>query len=224
MNFLTFVLSMYVAKDAQKSRVMPLKKVGSCFVNNLKCRANDLYAHDSGISKKAAYDLMRGYLKEKISGKIRKPIATIVDFSKSSSKKRLQVINMNNYKVLFNAWVAHGEGSGYEKPTKFSNKINSHESSLGFYRTDDSYYGVDGYSMRIEGLQKGLNSNAFRRDIVVHPAWYVGAEAIKKYGHIGRTWGCFGLSKKISREIINTIKGGTLLYAYYPGKVKPLSI
>lgn len=221
LNFLAagLIMKAEIVKPAPKPQH---KKV--CAEFDAVCQTRKLLNKDNKISPRAAYQLLIGYLAEKQAGNIKKSIVTFVDFSKPSNDRRLQVINMDTYKVLFNTFVAHGARSGFVNARYFSNRVGSHESSLGFFKTLKTYYGQDGYSLRITGLQKGLNDNAYRRYIVVHPAWYVGKAALRQLGHTGRTWGCFGLPKKVARKIVNTIKGGSLIYAYYPGRVKSLNV
>lgn len=146
----------------------------------------------------------------------RKGIITIVDFSKPSTVKRLWVIDLKRSKVIYNTWVAHGENSGRNYATRFSNVTDSRESSLGLYVTGSTYVGNLGYSMRLYGITPGYNTNAYNRDIVMHGAWYVGEQVIREYGHLGFTWGCFGINPDVLHPIIDKIQNGTLLLAYYP--------
>jgi hypothetical protein len=143
-----------------------------------------------------------------------KKLLSIIDYSKPSTEKRFFVIDVENRKLLYNTLVAHGKKSGYVNATKFSNRIGSHKSSLGFFRTSNSYYGKRGYSLQLEGLEKGINNNVRSRGIVIHGANYVDERFAGGKGVIGRSWGCPAVSKKISKEIINLLKGGTLLYIY----------
>lgn len=143
-------------------------------------------------------------------------IITIADFSQPSYNKRLYVVDLDNYQVLFNTYVSHGRNSGKELPKKFSNKLSSYESSLGFYLTKDTYFGKHGYSLQLEGLEKGINDNAFRRAIVLHGADYVNERTIASLGYIGRSQGCPAVSPAVSKEIIGTIKDGTCLFIYSP--------
>jgi hypothetical protein len=143
-----------------------------------------------------------------------KKLLSIIDYSKPSTQKRFFIIDVENRKLLYNTLVAHGKRSGYVKANKFSNRIGSHKSSLGFFRTGYSYYGKRGYSLQLEGLEKGINDNARSRGIVIHGANYVDERLANGNGVIGRSWGCPSISKKISREIIDLLKGGSLLYIY----------
>jgi len=148
-----------------------------------------------------------------------KNLLSIIDYSKPSNEKRLFIIDVENRKLLYNTLVAHGKKSGYVNATKFSNKYGSHKSSLGFFRTGNSYYGKRGYSLQLEGLEKGINDNARRRGIVIHGANYVDERLANGNGVIGRSWGCPSVSKKLSKEIINLLRGGSLLYIYADDEV-----
>jgi hypothetical protein len=141
-------------------------------------------------------------------------IVSIIDFSKPSTDKRLFVIDLKNQKLLYHTLVAHGKNTGANVATSFSNKKGSNQSSLGLYRTAESYHGKHGYSLRLDGLEKGFNDNARSRAVVIHSAWYVSENFIKKHGRLGRSFGCPALPADQSREIIDLIKDGTCLYIY----------
>jgi hypothetical protein len=170
---------------------------------------------DCELADKLDFDVfkiaMEGYNNIDASNK---RLLSIIDYSKPSSEKRFFVIDVENRKLLYNTLVAHGKKSGYVNATKFSNKYGSHKSSLGFFRTENSYYGKRGYSLQLDGLEKGINDNARRRGIVIHGANYVSERIASGNGVIGRSHGCPAVSKKISKEIINLLKGGSLLYIY----------
>lgn len=154
------------------------------------------------------------YVKARDRGLDNKQILTIIDYRKPSSDKRLWVIDLKKDKVLFNTWVAHGRNSGKVTPTSFSNEKGSLKSSIGVFLTQQSYIGNEGYSLRISGLEQGINDNAYRRAIVVHGAWYVGPEVIRRYGQLGRSWGCPAVSTRLARPLINAIKEHTLIFVY----------
>lgn len=162
----------------------------------------------------------RGYMNLQNAGKLNtdEQILTVCDFTKSSNVKRMWVIDLNNKKVLFNTFVAHGQGSGEEMATAFSNKENSHQSSLGFYITADTYMGEHGLSLRLQGMDYGYNDAAYDRGIVVHGASYVSNNFIGDNDRLGRSWGCPAVPSELSTPIINTIKDGTCLFIYYPEK------
>ena len=143
-------------------------------------------------------------------------LLSVADFSLSSNKKRLWVIDLNDKKILFNTLVAHGKGTGEEFASSFSNKENSHQSSLGFYITNETYEGENGYSLKLIGMDKGFNDAAMQRYIVMHGADYVSDDFIKKQKRLGRSWGCPAVSKELAEPIINTIKQQSSLFIYYP--------
>ncbi len=144
----------------------------------------------------------------------KKDIASIIDYSMSSNKYRLFVLNLKSRQIEFNTLVAHGKNSGNEYATEFSNKNGSKQSSLGFFATLGTYSGKHGYSLRLKGLEKEINSNAFSRSIVIHGADYVSEDFIKKYGRLGRSWGCPALPLELNTSIIDMVKEGSLLYVY----------
>lgn len=166
-----------------------------------------------GLSEEAFRYACIGYsnmLEKKLISK--EGYLTICDFSQSSARKRLYIIDMVNNTVVKNTYVAHGKNSGDEFARNFSNKNGSLQSSLGFYVTKQSYYGAHGLSLRVEGVEKGFNDKAYRRAIVVHGASYIGAQ--KK----GRSFGCPAVPQQESAAIINTIKNGHCLFIYHPSK------
>ncbi len=141
-------------------------------------------------------------------------ILTLIDFTKPSTEQRLCVIDLEEQQTLFKSHVSHGRNSGGNYAVSFSNQPQSFKSSLGFFRTGDTYYGKNGYSLILEGLEKGKNDKAKERAIVMHGAKYADPAVIKKQGRLGRSLGCPALPPAVSQEIINTIKQGTLLYIY----------
>lgn len=141
---------------------------------------------------------------------------TIIDFSKYCNKRRLWVLDLVNQKVKINEWVAHGKRSGNEYANNFSNRYNSQKSSLGFFVTGGTYWGRNKFSLKLHGLEKSFNSNAFSRGIVVHGANYISASIVNRNERIGRSFGCPAVSKSSNNKIINTIKGGSCLFIYHP--------
>ncbi len=145
-------------------------------------------------------------------------ILTVIDYSKPSNEKRLWVFDLRKNRMLFHTYVSHGIASGTLLTQQFSNRYNSKASSLGVYKTDRSYYGRHGLSLKLAGLERGFNDNAFNRAIVMHSAWYVDEAFIKKYGRPGRSWGCPAISKEMKSPVIKTIKDNGLFIVYYPGE------
>jgi hypothetical protein len=141
---------------------------------------------------------------------------TVIDYSRPSTEKRLWVFDLARRALLFEELVAHGRGSGDNVPTSFSNVAESHQSSLGLFSTGDTYVGRNGYSLRLRGLDAGFNDHAFDRAIVMHGAPYVSDDFARAQGRLGRSWGCPALRQGVARELIDTVKGRGLLFAYYP--------
>ncbi|MBP6575762.1 MAG: murein L,D-transpeptidase catalytic domain family protein [Chryseobacterium sp.] len=159
-----------------------------------------------------------GFQNLKKSGKLQPTanLLSVCDFSLSSNRKRLWVIDLDEKKILFNSLVAHGKGTGEEFAMSFSNTMDSHQSSLGFYITEQTYNGDNGYSMRLFGMDKGYNDAALERCIVMHGANYVSEDFIRAEKRLGRSWGCPAVPRDLAQPIINTIKNGTCLFVYYP--------
>lgn len=172
-----------------------------------------------GLSKQAFETALKGFNRLCSMGKIDNDnILSIVDFSLSSSKKRLFVIDVKNFKVLFNTYVAHGRNSGTEFAREFSNAPESYKSSLGFYVTKGTYNGSHGYSLKLEGEEKGINDNALERAIVMHSAWYANENIVNSQGFLGRSLGCPALPEKVYKPIIDAIKNGSCLFLYSPNE------
>ena len=175
---------------------------------------NMLSLDSLGLSAEAFKEAITGYQNLRNAGTVLNNILSIVDFSLPSYKKRLFVLDMENGKLLFNTLVAHGRNSGQLYATRFSNRNRSFESSLGFYLTGETYFGQNGYSLRLLGMEQGFNDNAYSRGIVIHPAEYVNDEISKTYGRLGRSEGCPAIPSDIHRSVIETIKNGTCFFVY----------
>ena len=141
---------------------------------------------------------------------------TVIDFSRPSTEKRLWVYDLRSRTMLFEELVSHGRNSGMNLATAFSNVADSNKSSLGLYRTAEAYIGKHGYSLRLDGLDRGFNDRARERAIVIHGADYVSAAITKAQGRLGRSLGCPAVRPEVSRELIDAVKGGGLVFAYYP--------
>jgi len=144
----------------------------------------------------------------------KKNIVSIIDFTRPSTEKRFFVIDLEHKKLMYKCLVAHGKNSGDNYAKSFSNDTESLKSSLGFFLTAETYSGTHGYALKLDGLEKNINDNARVREIVIHGADYVSDEFIKKYGRIGKSWGCPALPVEISKEIIDLISGGSCLFIY----------
>jgi hypothetical protein len=141
---------------------------------------------------------------------------TVIDYSRPSTQPRMWIFDVRSHALLFHELVSHGRGSGRTLATAFSNQAESNKTSLGLFKTAEAYVGQNGYSLRLDGLEKGLNDNARSRAIVVHGAPYVNAATAKANGYLGRSLGCPAVRPEIARRLIDTVKGGSLIFAYYP--------
>ena len=168
----------------------------------------------SGLEFNVFYKAVTGFMNLKALNKLPQTssILTVVDLTKSSHEKRMWIIDMIDDVLVLNTWVAHGHGSGDDMATTFSNRIDSHQSSLGFYITDDVYNGKNGRSLRLDGMDAGFNSNARERAIVVHGADYVGENAIGILGRLGRSYGCPAVPLDVAEQVISTIKDKTVMF------------
>lgn len=176
---------------------------------------DSLNLEELGLSEEAFDHAITGYEKLKKAGKIMNDkVISIIDFTKPSSKKRLFVIDLSNFKLLFNTYVAHGQNTGKEYAQSFSNKPESHQSSLGFYITSGTYNGGNGYSMYLNGMENGFNNLAYERAIVMHGAPYVSEGLIRSQGYIGRSHGCPAVPEKLNKPIIEKIKNGSCFFIY----------
>jgi hypothetical protein len=146
----------------------------------------------------------------------RRDLLTVIDYSLPSSQPRLFIFDLAAHKLLFRELVAHGKASGGDIANFFSNSPGSLATSLGLFVTADTYNGGNGYSLRLRGLEEGVNDMAWDRLIVLHGASYVSNEAVKVLGRLGRSWGCPAVRPEVSQKIIDTIRGGSPVFAYYP--------
>ncbi len=144
----------------------------------------------------------------------RDDVLTVIDYSLPSTQPRLWVLDLTHGTVLFSELVAHGAGSGDTYAVHFSNDMNSRQTSLGLFLTGATYQGGNGYSLRLQGLDAGVNDLAEERNIVMHGAWYVSADHARRFGRIGRSWGCPALPADVAPAVIDAIKGGSFIYAY----------
>ena len=159
---------------------------------------------------------MIGFYALKQEGKLSdKNLVSIIDFTKPSSKKRFYTLDLDNRNVKYFTYVSHGKNTGEDIAKSFSNTVHSNQSSLGFYVTAETYVGSKGYSLKLDGKEKGYNDRMRERAVVMHEADYVSEHWIKNYGRLGRSQGCPALPREISKEIINNIKNHTAIFAYY---------
>lgn len=169
-----------------------------------------------GLSAEALQYAYKGYLNLVEEGIVKNAgVLTVCDFSQPSNKKRMYIIDVKNFKLLLNTYVAHGKNSGVDMAEHFSNRPESLQSSLGFYVTKDTYNGKHGLSLRLNGQDRGFNDNAEARAVVVHGAEYVGDQRAGT-GYMGRSFGCPAVPQQQASKVINYIKGGTCLFIYSP--------
>lgn len=170
----------------------------------------------AGVPAEPLARAMRAYECASARGEFARPILTLIDYSRPSTEPRLWVLDLAERAVHFRTLVAHGRGSGLARAVAFSNVPDSKQSSLGLFRTDETYLGQHGYSLRLVGLEAGVNDLAYSRNIVIHGADYATAKFASRHGRLGRSWGCPALDPSVHRELIDAIRGGTALFAYYP--------
>lgn len=177
--------------------------------------------HTLNLSETVSFPAFRkaleGYAKYREHGD--NSLLVLIDFTKPSTEKRFCVVDLEQKKVLFSSYVAHGRASGENYAVSFSNRPGSHKSSLGFYRTGNTYIGKNGYSLFLDGLEQGVNDKARERAIVIHGADYADPIVLKKQNRLGRSLGCPALPPAVSSQIIDTIKNGSLLYIYGKNQV-----
>jgi hypothetical protein len=142
----------------------------------------------------------------------------VIDFSRPSSERRLWIFDLKRRTLLLRELVAHGQGSGENFATRFSNREGSHQSSIGLFRTSETYVGQHGYSLRMDGLEPGINDRARERAIVIHPADYVHPAWIRRHGRIGRSHGCPAVRPEVARMVVDSLKGGQFMFSWYPDR------
>jgi hypothetical protein len=181
------------------------------YVNNVYESAN---LQESGLAFNVFKKALTGFINLKISNKLPQTssILTVIDLAKSSCEKRMWIIDVINKQLVLKTWVAHGHSSGKEMASRFSDKMNSFKSSLGFYLTDQVYYGKHGRSLKLDGMDPGFNTNARAREIVVHAADYVGENVIKKQGRLGCSQGCPAVAPEVADQVIDAIKDKTVIF------------
>lgn len=194
--------------------------LASSFSGNLATHDSEIQSLKNNaphIDKKVLQLALNAYRKVDHQGRVKNPTLTVIDFSLPSNQQRMWIFDMKKDALIFKTWVAHGKNSGAGANTKrFSNAPDSKESSLGTYITQDTYIGHKGYSLHLQGIEPGFNTNAHARHVVVHGAWYVNPEFIKRQGRAGASWGCPAIPAPMAKPVINTIKNGSVIFAYYP--------
>src|SRR5205809_446328 len=206
-------LFVFAAKKDPSARKRVTAVSANKFVENTAVLFSELHLSEAGMNQTVFNSALEGLKKLDSTGIIKKDsIITIIDFSQPSNKKRLYVLDLANKQILFNSLVAHGRNSGKLWTNSFSNSLSSLKSSAGFYVTGETYMGDNGYSLRLDGLEKNINDNARDRSIVMHGAPYVDQSAINSLGFLGRSLGCPAVPLADHEAIINTIKDGTCVF------------
>jgi hypothetical protein len=191
----------------------------SASLKEVESKYNSLDANNLNLPNLESFSkALEGYYLLKEKGILENDYLTIVDFSLSSKVKRMWVIDMDENKIIFNSLVAHGKNSGNDFANNFSNKNESNKSSLGLFLTGELYSGKHGLSLKLDGLEKGVNDNARQRAIVMHGADYVSQNFIKAHNRLGKSQGCPAIPVELSKKIIQTIKDKSCLYIYHPSK------
>jgi len=216
--FLIFVLSSFLyfvhAQNSHlsKEKLLALKKVEL----NIKDLYNELNAAQYDLSFEAFRYAYIGYQSLRKQHRLNeKDLFSIIDFTKDSSSKRFYTIDLEKMKIVYYTYVAHGKKSGERMATSFSDAVESNKSSIGFYITGNTYNGGNGYSLILHGDEKGYNSNLAKRSVVVHAADYANEDYIARNGRMGRSLGCPALPENIYKQVIETIKEKTMIFAYY---------
>jgi hypothetical protein len=200
-------------------------KIASAYIETFDDKATMVYNNlDSKVFAmprlESFSEALRGFYSLKEKGVYKKDIITLIDFSLPSTAKRLWVIDLSTNTILFQSVVSHGMNSGGEYATSFSNTNSSNKSSLGFYATGECYNGKHGLSLKLDGLEPGVNSNARARAVVVHGADYANPSILNSQSYLGRSQGCPALPQALSAKIINVIKGKSCLFIYHPSRNK----
>jgi hypothetical protein len=191
----------------------------AAFAAEVSAMYEEIDLQEVGLTKKVFEYALKGYYYMVEHHWLSKTnLLSICDLSQSSRNKRLYVLDLEQKTVMVNTYVAHGRNSGMEYAQSFSNNPSSHKTSLGFYVTQDTYYGANGLSLKIRGMEKGFNDRASGRNIVVHGSEYVGPDFLQMNGVSGRSYGCPAIPADESQEIIDLIKEGTCLFIYHPTK------
>ena len=201
------------------------KTVESSVEAKIEMAYNNLHSDKFALPKLESFaEALKGYYSLKEKGLVKKDILTLIDFSLSSNAKRLWVINLVTGDILFHSLVAHGRNTGNEFASNFSNSAESFKSSLGFYATGEIYNGKHGMSLKLDGLEKGVNDNARARGVVMHAADYVSNSFIKNNNRLGRSQGCPAVPVELSKDIISVIKDKSCFFIYHPSRVSKFGV
>lgn len=221
LSAVVFILFAFTGTLKDSSKSITKKEIVSVVKSSIDSKIdlvyNALQANQFQLPNQQCFgEALKGFYSLKEKGIIKSNILTLVDFSLSSNVKRLWIIDLNSNIVLLQTLVAHGRNTGEEFANNFSNTPESFKSSLGFYVTGEVYNGKHGISLKLDGLEKGLNSNARNRAVVIHGADYVSESFIRDHKRLGRSQGCPAVPVQFASDIITMIKGQSCLYIYHP--------
>jgi len=208
------IKSSAIERKGKISKSQTISDKVSSFSDFAKSIYDSLKLGKSGLNLNVFESALTGYYVLKDQGLVKHKIITVVDFDMPSNLKRMWIINLEAKKLLFHTLVAHGKNSGEDLAVQFSNKDQSFMSSLGFYVTGNTYIGKHGLSLILKGMDKGQNTNAERRSIVLHGAEYVCEQFIESNGRLGRSHGCPAVPVALHKAIIDHIKDGSLLFIH----------
>lgn len=220
---LVFFLSSFTSNDTSVKHSSTPKLISTVIKSSFEMKVETIYSHlhsnNLALPKLESFTrALEGFYELKQKGMIQKDILTLIDFSLSSSTKRLWVIDLTTNTILYNSLVAHGRNTGDDFANSFSNAAQSFKSSLGFYATGEIYNGKHGMSLKLDGLEKGINDNARERGVVMHAADYVSNSFVQNNKRLGRSQGCPAVPVELSKDIINTIKNKSCLFIYHPSR------
>jgi hypothetical protein len=170
----------------------------------------------AGLRPRVLELALRAHARAAAEGLTTRQVVTVIDYSRPSREPRLWVVDLDGARVLAHELVAHGKNSGGDLATSFSNRVGSEQSSVGTFVTGKTYRGKHGVSLRLRGLDEGLNHNAAARAIVIHGADYVNPGIVKALGRLGRSQGCPALSNAAAPRVIDLIRDGTVVFSYHP--------
>ncbi|MDR6844058.1 murein L,D-transpeptidase catalytic domain family protein [Flavobacterium granuli] len=217
----TFVLLSFTGNTTNTTKTVTKKAAVSNVLSNIDSKIqlvySSLHSNQFQLPKEECFaEALKGFYELKEKGLIKRDILTLIDFSLSSNAKRLWIIDLSTNEVLLQSLVAHGRNTGEEFANNFSNRPESFKSSLGLYATGEVYNGKHGLSLKLDGLEKGINDFARKRAVVMHGANYVSESFIKNHKRLGRSQGCPAVPQEFASEIISMIKGQSCLYIYHP--------
>lgn len=179
--------------------------------------AADTIAAPKGLDVTVWEMAKAAYIRAEDEGVAQRQFLAVIDFTRPSRERRLWVVNMRNGELVANELVAHGRGSGGDRPFRFSNRVGSNQSSMGVFLTGEPYRGTHGPALKLHGLERGINDRAYARAIVLHGSRYVTPEMAER-GRIGRSLGCPAVGEEVALRLIPVLADGAVLFAWYPDR------